>query len=83
MNEALRSTPRPDELTREIVRLERKMAREEAHMNRITEEFWENGGVCCPGCGVPGYSELQRRQEHREQWLQMLREKAAKKGGTI
>jgi hypothetical protein len=65
----------PTLMERDIVRLERKIAREEDRMSEISDDFFKNGGVCCPSCGVPGYSDLQYKQERRERWLKILKAK--------
>jgi hypothetical protein len=66
-------------LEREISRLERKIASEEKHMAEISDSFFRNGGVCCPSCGEPGYSELMRAQERRERWLSVLKQKQVRR----
>jgi DNA repair exonuclease SbcCD ATPase subunit len=68
---------RKSPLEREIQSIERKILREELRMDRLSAQFWADGGVCCPSCGVPGYSELMFAQERREAWLKILREKLA------
>jgi hypothetical protein len=65
-------------LLREITNLERKMLKVELHMDRLEDQFWRDGGGCCPGCGMPGYSDLQSAQDRRERWMKILQAKLAK-----
>jgi hypothetical protein len=62
-------------LRREIAAIERKMHKVELQMDKLEAQFWKNGGVCCPTCGLPGYSDLEWAQERREAWLKILRAK--------
>jgi hypothetical protein len=44
-------------------------------MADIEREFWLDGGVCCPCCGVPGYSEMMSAQERRERRILYIEKK--------
>jgi DNA repair exonuclease SbcCD ATPase subunit len=57
--------------------LESKIAREDARMDEISDQFFRDGGVCCPSCGEPGYTELKLAQERREKWLSILKKKSS------
>jgi hypothetical protein len=60
----------------DIERIERKIRKEEDRMAEMSDLFFRDGGVCCPFCGMPGYSELALAQERREKWLVILKRKA-------
>lgn len=49
----------------ELMRLNQRYSETELELNRFSDNFWENNGICCPGCGVPGYSDLQDKQYRR------------------
>ena len=38
----------------------------------LEEEFWANGGTCCPGCGVRGFNELCEKQSRRAKRISEL-----------
>jgi hypothetical protein len=46
---------KPSPLRIELKNLERNLASTEEHLSEVSEEFWRDGGVCCPCCGVPGH----------------------------
>lgn len=50
----------------ELVNLRKRYSETEDYLSRLSNEFWRADGVCCPSCGVPGYSELLLKQERRE-----------------
>ena len=64
----------------EIRLLRKKIYIKELEMDKISAQFFAEGGVCCPSCGEPGYSKLVHAQERREAWLKILLIKAIKKG---
>lgn len=66
---------RRSNLTSEIQLLERKIYLEENRMDLISEKFFREGGVCCPGCGVPGFTRLKLAQDRRRAWLVALKAK--------
>lgn len=68
-------TLRRPSLTQQIQTLERKIARKESEMDLISDKFFRAGGTCCPGCGEPGYRELERAQDRRWDWLKILKTK--------
>lgn len=72
-----------DRLEREIVRIKCKIAVEDDRMSQISDQFFEDGGICCPACGVPGYSESMSAQERRERWLAILMQKHRKKAERV
>ncbi len=53
--------------------LARALWETEKLLARKSRDFWENGGICCPDCGVPGYSELVRKQERRWRRSEQIR----------
>ncbi len=55
-----------------------KIARVDDEISAISQRFWASGGVCCPSCGVPGFSEMVCKQERREKRLDNLYRKLAK-----
>ncbi|MBN3839320.1 hypothetical protein [Burkholderia sp. Ac-20349] len=57
---------RPGGLRHELEGLNRNIARTDATLARLASDFWANDGICCPSCGVQGYSELELKQERRE-----------------
>ncbi|VBQ81368.1 hypothetical protein [Burkholderia pseudomallei] len=68
-------------LKRELEGLKRNIDRTDELMSQLESEFWAGGGVCCPGCGVPGYSELQLKQERREHREKQIVAKLKRDGG--
>lgn len=68
-------------LKRELEGLKRNIARTDANMGELASDFWANGGVCCPSCGVPGYSELELKQERRERRVEEIIAKLKRDGG--
>ncbi len=69
-------------LLKQLKALQARYRREDDELGDIAREFWANGGICCPGCGVPGYSERERRQERREQRITELKAKIARDANT-
>jgi 50S ribosomal subunit-associated GTPase HflX len=59
----------------ELANLQRNLDLTEAYMGEVAEEFWRNGGVCCPSCGVPGYSELVNKQIRRMDRVVQIKKK--------
>ena len=57
--------PRPSPLKIELQNLYLKVAQTDQHLFELERGFWKNGGICCPGCGVPGYRDLCEKQERR------------------
>lgn len=49
----------------ELANLRKRFAENEVRLQRASDDFWRNGGICCPGCGVPGFLDLQFKQERR------------------
>jgi hypothetical protein len=62
-------------LRAELADLKAKVRREDIRLGEIERQFWLDGGVCCPSCGVPGYSEAMSAQERRELRIQYLENK--------
>jgi hypothetical protein len=56
---------RPSPLKIELANLRKRYAADEERLAILADDFWRNGGICCPGCGVPGYTDLQEKQERR------------------
>lgn len=62
-------------LREELRNLQMKHALEAQRLDEVQREFWAAGGVCCPCCGVPGYSAAVDAQARREQRIQQLQKK--------
>ena len=56
----------------EINQLKRKLYKEELCMGALSDRYFEDGGICCPNCGLPGYRKLGMAQDRREKWLKIL-----------
>lgn len=67
-------------LRAELDGLLKNIRRTDDLMAQQADEFWANDGVCCPSCGVPGYSDLQLKQERREKRVAEVRAKIARDG---
>jgi len=65
----------PSPLRAELTALKAKVQRVDFRMADIEREFWLDGGVCCPCCGVPGYSEMMSAQERRERRILYIEKK--------
>ena len=65
-------------LKTELANLRKRISATEDYMGRLSNDFWANGGVCCPSCGVPGYSELSLKQERREERIKQILAKLAR-----
>lgn len=75
LRSCLRKRPRPSPLKTELRALQENYKRTEEKMRRLSSDFWERGGVCCPFCGVLGYSELAEKQERREDRMKQIKDK--------
>ena len=62
-------------LRRELRNLKTKVQQEDFRLSQLEMEFWEMGGVCCPSCGIPGFSEARDAQERRLQRIHYLEKK--------
>lgn len=69
--------PRLHGLALERFHLVKQIQRTEDTMQRMARDFWSRGGICCPGCGVPGYSELSNKQDRRRARLGQIDKKLA------
>jgi hypothetical protein len=67
--------PRISPLKVEQRNLERALAQTYVHMDGLERTFWSSGGICCPSCGVPGFSVLVDKQERRLVRLKQIRDK--------
>jgi hypothetical protein len=52
-------------LKTELENLKKRFAEDEVRLQKVSDDFWRNGGICCPGCGVRGFLDLQFKQERR------------------
>jgi 50S ribosomal subunit-associated GTPase HflX len=59
----------------ELANLRAAMDRTDRLTEQLSAEFWANGGICCPTCGVPGYGELLQKQERRKKRAREIKEK--------
>lgn len=64
--------PKLSPLKTEIENLRVKIRKDEARLAKAERKFWNEGGVCCPFCGVSGYSELSRLQDERQTRIDQL-----------
>ncbi len=69
-------------LKQEITNLRINIARDQERLDNAEMNFWENGGICCPFCGVPGYSELASLQDRRQLRIDQLLVKIEKDSGS-
>lgn len=69
-------------LRTELMHLLAKYERVDEEMGRQAADFWANDGVCCPSCGVPGYSEMALAQDRREARMDQIRAKIGRDDGT-
>lgn len=75
---ALKRIPSPRRLSplrEELRNLQMKHALEAERLDEVQREFWANGGVCCPYCGIPGYSAAVDAQARREERIRQLEKK--------
>ena len=49
----------------ELENLERNIRKTDDYMSQLNNEFWADGGICCPMCGMPLYRVLHNKQENR------------------
>lgn len=76
---------RPSPLRTQLANLRSNYARDEEKLAQASRDFWSNGGVCCPTCGVRGYCELEMKQERRLKRMDQIKaklERDAPKGGV-
>lgn len=59
----------------ELANLQKAHTRTEKQLSSLNANFWANNGVCCPACGVQGYSELMSKQERREKRIASIKAK--------
>jgi len=69
---AIRTAFRPKGLKREIQDLQRKIPATDLWLEEVEQRFWREGGICCPGCGVQGFSDAQDAQKRRRLRLAQL-----------
>jgi len=62
-------------LKKELINLESRIEKDNDLLSEIERDFWENGGTCCPSCGVRGFSDLVNKQERREKRVAQIRKK--------
>lgn len=56
----------------------RNIKRTDERMQKLAHDFWACGGVCCPSCGISGYSELCDKQQRRMERLGQIDRKLAR-----
>jgi len=64
----------------ELKNLRRSYAADDERMLEMSDNFWRNGGVCCPGCGVPGYNDLRDKQYRRLRRIEGIEKKLERDG---
>ena len=72
--------PRISPLRQEQLNLQRKIRTEDARLAELEGAFWAGGGVCCPYCGIPGFSKAIDAQNRRRERLQCVTEKLNRPG---
>lgn len=65
----------PSPLKVELANLKKNYDRDDDYLADTAANFWRNGGVCCPSCGVPGYSALVEKQERRLKRMEGIKKK--------
>ncbi|WP_144106797.1 hypothetical protein [Paraburkholderia sp. BCC1886] len=70
-------------LRTELAHLRRRIRKTGDYLSKLSSDFWRRGGICCPSCGVEGYSDLQMKQERREKRLLQLLDKLKRDGRKI
>lgn len=73
-----RQKTRPTNLQIELVNLKKNIRITENHMSDLSREFWSNGGLCCEGCGIPGWHGLVIKQQRREERIEQIEAKLTK-----
>ena len=63
-------------LKTELDNLCKQYLRTEDRLQYMVNNLWS--GICCPSCGVPGYSDLEDKQERRLVRMKQLRVKLFK-----
>ena len=66
-------------LQTELENLYRNVARTDDQMAEMAEACWRAGGICCPSCGMPGYSDLIERQDRRWARIRIVEAKLVRK----
>lgn len=74
--------PKLSPLKRELKNLYNNITRTETLLGIMNDEFWRDGGVCCPYCGCPGYRELTYKNERREERVKQIKYKLQKLAKT-
>lgn len=64
-------------LRAELDNLEVKIYREDIRLAELNQQFLAEGGVCCPSCGIPGYSDAVCAQDRRRARVCYLKAKLA------
>lgn len=59
-------------LKQELENLRKNVKETYNHMGSLSAEFFSSGGVCCPSCGVRGYSELIDKQDRRHKRIDQI-----------
>ena len=65
-------------LKEELANLNKNIIETDNYLGALAHEFWRNGGICCPTCGVEGYGELELKQERRWKRIEEVEAKLAK-----
>jgi hypothetical protein len=77
----LRKLFRPKHLSplqQELVNLNRSIDSTDVNLSYLASKFWRDGGICCPDCGVPGFSDLVAKQERRHKRVAEIEAKLAR-----
>jgi hypothetical protein len=62
-------------LKEEMAGLYRNIERTNKTLDVMAADFWREGGICCPSCGVRGYSDLLDKNERRWERIKQIETK--------
>ena len=65
-------------LKTELKNLKKKIAEDDLRLAQMSDDFWQNGGICCPSCGVPGFRDLCDKQDRRSLRVKGIEKKLEK-----
>lgn len=59
-------------LEKELRNLRKNIERTDEHLQKLSDDFWREGGACCPHCRVPGFSGLAKQQHRRRERVSQI-----------
>lgn len=66
---------KPSPLRVELTNLEHRVLQEDLRLYELEQQFWSDGGVCCPYCGIPGFSGAVDKQVRRKARITQIEHK--------